>query len=155
MRFAIPLVALCLALVAFETQARAQAAATCTVTEMVATNDGKGVDPKLSRFERKLKKPPFSSWDTFRLLAEKTFDTEEDKPVTTGLAPGGKLTLLLKDKIPSGGKVRLRYGLDMDSKAGKRILSTTVAFDSGDAVLVAGEPYQKGTYILALSCRAK
>lgn len=131
-------------------------AARCTATEIVATNDGKGIDPKLERFRAKLTKPPFSAWNSFRLLGEPGVTTEKDKPATVKLATGGALTLVLKDKmVVQGGKPRLRYGLDIDSKAGKRTVSTVVVFDSGDHVLIAGEPFEKGTYILALSCVAQ
>jgi hypothetical protein len=127
--------------------------AQCTVTEILASNDKKGIDPRLEKFKAKLTKPPFSAWDTFKLLAETGAQAEKDKPTATKLATGGTLTLLLKDKLVSqGGKARLRFGVDIDSRDGKRTVSTVVVFDSGDSVLVAGEPFQGGTYILALSC---
>src|SRR6266571_2694651 len=42
--------------------ARAQTAQ-CVVTEIVASNDKKGVDARLERFKGKLTRPPFSAWD--------------------------------------------------------------------------------------------
>lgn len=134
--------------------AEAPAMAKCVVTEILATNDKKGVDPKLDKLKGKLAKPPFSAWDTFKLLGEPTVSAEKDKPVTATLATGGKLTLLLKDKLVSqGGKSRLRVSIDVDDKAGKRTLSTVMVFGAGDVHFpVAGTPYDKGVYIAGLSC---
>lgn len=133
--------------------AQASAAARCTVTEILATNDKKGTDPKLEKLKGKLAKPPFSAWDTFVLLGDQELRAEKSKPVAAKLQTGGALNLVYKDKLVSqGGKPRLRLGIDMDDKAGKRTVSTVVVFDSGDSLLFAGEPFKKGTYILALTC---
>ena len=130
------------------------AVANCTLTEILATNEKKGTDPKLKKLEHKLSKPPFNGWDTFKLLGEPTVKAEKDKPAGVMLATKGKLTLLLKDKlVAQGGKARLRVGIDVDSKDGKRTLSTVMVFGTGEVHFpVAGEPFDKGIYILALSC---
>ena len=112
------------------------------------------MDPKLKKLEHKLTKPPFNGWDTFKLLGEPAVKAEKDKPAGVTLATKGKLTLLLKDKlVAQGGKARLRVGIDVDSKDGKRTLSTVMVFGTGEVHFpVAGEPFDKGVYILALSC---
>ena len=134
------------------TRASAQSAQ-CAVTEIVATNDKQGFDPRLERLRGKLSKPPFSAWDTFRLMGDSAAPAEKSRPTAVKLASGGTMTLVFKDKlVTQGGKPRLRFGIDKDSKEGKRTLSTVVVFDSGDAILFSGEPYGNGTYILALSC---
>jgi len=113
------------------------------------------VDPKLERFKAKLTKPPFASWDTFVQLAEQMTTVEKAKPASLKL-DAGAVSLLYKDRmLASGGKARLRLGIDLDGKDGKRVVSTVVVFDSGDHVLIAGEPHKGGTYILALSCTAQ
>ena len=134
--------------------AEAPATAKCVVTEILATNEKKGVDAKLDKLKGKLAKPPFSAWDTFKLIGEPAVTAEKDKPATATLATGGKLTLLLKDKLVSqGGKSRLRVGIDVDDKAGKRTMSTVMVFGAGDVHFpVAGTPYEKGVYIAGLSC---
>jgi len=129
--------------------------AQCAVTEILATNAKKGIDAKLDRYKAKLTKAPFSAWDTFTLLGEQTVAAERGKPAQARLA-GGTLTLLFKDKMAAqAGKARLRFGVDLDNKQGKRSVSTVVAIDSGEPLLIAGEPYQGGTYILALGCTAQ
>jgi hypothetical protein len=128
--------------------------ANCTLTEILATTEKKGIDPKLKKLEPKLTKPPFTSWDTFKLLGEPTAKAEKDKPTTISLATKGKLTLLLKDKIETrGGKARLRIGIDIDDKAGKRAVSTVMVFGTGEVHFpFVGEPYPPGVYILAINC---
>ncbi len=128
------------------------ASASCTVTELVATNDKKGVDPKLERFKSKLTKPPLTAFDSFTFLGEQKLAIERQKPQHAKLV-NGNLTLLFKDKLTvEGGKPRLRIGVEHDDKDGTRVVSTVVVFDSGDTVLVGGKPFEKGTYFLALGC---
>jgi hypothetical protein len=149
-------VLLAIALLCITERAIADGGVKCLATEIQATNEKKGVDPKLERLKAQLSKPPFSAFDTFKWLAESSVSTELNKPASQKLVNGGNLTLLLKDRIASEGKkVRLRLGVDVDNKDGKRIVSTVLSFDSGDTIFpVAGEPYQSGTYVLALTCHA-
>ena len=143
-----------LALLGVAARVEAQTAQ-CAVTEIVASNDKKGIDAKLDRYKGKLTKAPFSAWDTFTLLGEQTVSAERGKPAQARLQ-GGTLTLLFKDKIAAqAGKARLRFGVELDNKQGRRSVSTVVAIDSGEPLLIAGEPYDKGTYILALGCSAQ
>jgi hypothetical protein len=134
---------------------QAPPAANCTFTEILATNgDKKDLDPKLKKLEAKLAKPPFNGWNTFKLLGEPAVKAEKDKPASVTLATKGKLTLLLKDKMEArGGKSRLRLGIDIDNKDGKRTLSTVMVFGTGEWHFpVAGVPFDKGVYILAINC---
>ena len=129
-------------------------AAQCTVTEIRASNEKGGVDAKLERLKAKLGKPPFSSYDTFKLLGEQTVNADRQKPAAAKLV-NGSLTLLFKDKlVAQGGKTRLRFGIDVDDKQGARTISTESKFDSGDPFFIAGQPYEGGTYVLALTCSA-
>jgi hypothetical protein len=126
--------------------------AQCTVTEILASNEKKGVDPGLAKLKTKLTKPPLSSFDTFKLLGEKGLGAERQKSASTPIQYGN-LTLLYKDRMAAqGGRARLRFGVDVDDKHGHRQVSTVVVFDSGDEVIIGGQPYQGGTYILALGC---
>jgi hypothetical protein len=147
------LAVLLLATLPLAPRARAETpTAQCTVLEVQATSEKKGVDPKLDRFKTKFAKPPFSGWDTFKLLREQSVSVERQKPASVTLV-NGTVTLLLKDKMSvQGGRPRLRFGVDLDSKDGRRTASSVFTFDSGDGILIAGEPYQNGVYVLALSC---
>jgi len=127
--------------------------ALCTVTEILATNEKKGVDPRLARMKDSLAKPPLSSFDTFKLLGQQDVALERQKPLATRVTYGG-LTLIFKDRLTVPGKPRLRVGVDLDDKDGHRKVSTVVVIESGSDVMIAGEKLQGGTYILNLACKA-
>ena len=134
--------------------ARAQApTAQCSMTEFLASNDKKGVDPKLEKLKGKLTKAPFTAYDTFTSLGDSAATLGRGKPTATKLA-NGQVTLLFKDKLTvADAKARLRLGIEIDDKTGTRILSTVVTMDSGDTIIQGPKPYeQKGSWFLALSC---
>ncbi len=138
------------------TPARAQTPpAQCTVTEIRASKGEKGgVDARLDHLKGRLTRGPFESYDTFKLLGEQSVVAERQKPTSVRLV-NGNLTLLYKDKLNSqGGKARLRFGVDMDSKQGTRTLSTEYKVDSGDPIFIAAQPFEGATYVLVLTCTA-
>jgi hypothetical protein len=155
MRAELMKLAMWIGVAAFPASAVAQEnVAQCTVTEIKASNDKGGVDARLDKLKAKLGKPPFASYDTFKLLGEQTVAATRGKPAPVKLV-NGSLTLLFKDKlVASGGKARLRFGIDVDDKQGARTISTESKFDSGDPFFIAGQPYDGGTYVLALTCNA-
>ncbi|HTE52066.1 MAG TPA: hypothetical protein VK698_14535 [Kofleriaceae bacterium] len=137
-------------------QPAAAGSADCQIFEIKATNGEGGVDPALRPLARKLKKPPFSSWKTFKLLKKHDKKIEKMKTLNLGLVTGSKLTLLFRGA--SGGqptKPRLRLTFTLDDKSGKRKLDGTINLDSGDYSLFGGDSIEDaGTYILAVSCSA-
>jgi hypothetical protein len=138
-------------------EAHAQdASARCTFFEIEASNEGEPkVDPPLQPLKKKLEKPPFSSWKTFKVLGKHDNSLSRMKPEQLKLAIGGKLTALYRDLISAKGKKdRLRMTVTMDDKKGKRTLDTTFTVDSGDYILIGGQSLPSGaTYILAISCK--
>lgn len=134
----------------------AATAADCQVFEIKATNDEGGVDAALRPLARKLKKPPFSSWKTFKLLKKHEKQVEKMKTLSVGLVTGSRLSLLFRGT--TGGqtaKPRLRLTFTLDDKSGKRKVDGTINLDSGDYSLFGGETVEGGgTYILAVSCTA-
>ena len=144
-----------LAMISLASRARAEApTAKCTVLEVQATHEKKGVDPKLEKFKSKLGKGILGGYDTFKLLREQSVSAEQQKPATVDLV-NGKLTLLFKDKMGAqGGRFRLRFEVDLDNKAGKRVASSIVTFDSGDGITIGGEEKDGAAYLVALTCSA-
>ena len=136
----------------------AASSADCQIFEIKATNEAEGVDPALRDLARKLKKPPFSSWKTFKLLKKHSKRLQKMKALRLPLVTGSKLTLLYRDRSGGGEdkKVRLRLKFTLDDKDDKRMADTTINVDSGDYNLIGADPPMKGggTYILAVSCRA-
>lgn len=137
-----------------ETPPPAATSADCQVFEIKASNDEGGVDAALRPLARKLKKPPFSSWKTFKLLKKHEKQVEKMKTLNVGLVTGSKLSLLFRGA--TGGqptKPRLRLTFTLDDKSGKRKLDGTINLDSGDYSLFGGDTVEGGgTYILAVSC---
>jgi hypothetical protein len=129
----------------------------CAVYEMAASSDKPNVDPALRPLQRKLKKPPFSSWTSFKLLKKHDQQALKMKALVLPLFTGSKLSVLYRDQIADPGKkVRLRVTFTLDDKNGKRKLNSTLNLDSGDFSLIGGD-WDKlpggETYIVAVSCR--
>jgi hypothetical protein len=129
----------------------------CAVYEMAASSGKPAVDPALRPLQKKLKKPPFSSWTTFKLLKKHDQQAVQQKPLLLPLYTGSKLSLLYRDtSATQGKKVRLRLAFTLDDKNGKRKLSSTLNLDSGDFSLIGGDWDKLAggeTYIVAISCR--
>lgn len=137
--------------------AHAEDKASCTVLEIEASNSGKGIDKALQPLAKKLKKPPFSAWKSFKLLKRHQRNVVRMKAFTLKLVNKGKMSLLYRDASGSAhNKTRLRLSLTLDDAKGKRKLDLTIKLDSGDYYLIGGDPLKDGgTYILATSCEAK
>jgi len=131
--------------------------AECSVLEIKAQTGDGGVDKELKPLERKLKKPPFSSWKTFKLLKKHAHKVAQMKALNLKLVPGSSMSILYRDKSTAEGKKpRLRMSFTLDDKDGKRKVDATIKVDSGDYYLIGGDPLDDGgTYILAISCAAK
>jgi hypothetical protein len=134
--------------------------AVCSIFEIAASNGKRGakgsVDPQLRPLAKKLKKPPFSSWSTFKLLKKHDQKLAKMKQVSLALVTGSKMGLLYRDKSDAEGKkARLRLQFTLDDKDGKRKLDGTIKLDSGDYYLIGGDDLKGGgTYIVAVSCKA-
>jgi hypothetical protein len=131
--------------------------ANCSVFEIRASNNGEGIDKELKPLEKKLKKPPFSAWKTFKVVKKHSTTIEQMKPSTIKLSDGGKLGLLYKDRADAKGrKPRLRVGMTLDNAQGKRKLELILKVDSGDFSLVGRDAGQDGSSsVLAIRCLVK
>ena len=129
----------------------------CAIYEMAASNGKPDVDPALRPLQKKLKKPPFSSWKTFKLLKKHDKQAVRMKALILPLYTGSKLSLLYRDSSAAQGKkVRLRLTFTLDDKTDKRKLNGTLNLDSGDFSLIGNDSDKLpdgGTYIVAVSCR--
>ena len=129
----------------------------CAIYEMAASDGTPAVDPALKPLSKKLKRPPFSSWKTFKLLKKHDQQALRMKALNLKLATGSKLSLLYRDQnAAQGKKVRLRVTFTLDDKNDKRKLNSTLNLDSGDFSLIGNESDKLAdgaTYIVAVSCR--
>ncbi|MBP6629083.1 MAG: hypothetical protein KA297_06625 [Kofleriaceae bacterium] len=134
--------------------AAAEDSASCEFLEIhAASSASPAVPPELKRLEKKLKKPPFSSWNTFRLLTQNARTLGRLRSEQVKLS-NGAATILFRDVQRSGSKkARLALSVTLDDQTGKRVLDTKVAVDSGDFVLFGRSLPSNEGHVLAISCK--
>ncbi|HVV83174.1 MAG TPA: hypothetical protein VHE35_08840 [Kofleriaceae bacterium] len=126
---------------------------TCSIIEIEAsTADAPSIDAGLKPLEKKLKKPPFSSWNSFKQLGSQSLSLETLKPSEASLVHG-KATLILREMTAGAGKkTRLSLGISLDDDGGKRVLDSKVNVDANDYFVVGRSlPANKG-HLVALTC---
>ena len=140
-----------LAVVALTTPAFA-GDADCDYIEIAATNakDAKdaSIDPELKAVEKKLKKAPFTAWNSFKKLSAGKIALTKNKAETVKLVQGGS-SVMLRDRSPK----RVELTVTMDNAAGKRILDAKPAFKAGDWLLLVGTNAKDDGHILGLTCK--
>jgi hypothetical protein len=128
--------------------------ATCTAIEIAATKAPEpAMAPDLKPLEKKLRKPPLSSWNSFKVLSSSELSLDSMKPASPKLAAGA-VTVILRDVDSKEGKrSRLTLGIAMDGQTGKRVFDSKLTLDAGDYV-VFGEtlPNDDGHFV-ALTCK--
>ena len=134
----------------------ADQSAACKVYEIRASKDKGGIDAEL-RGIRDLRQGAFKQWTRFEKLAKHSQTLKHMHAGNVSLIPG-KLSILYRGAVVAAGKKpRVRLGVTIDDKKGKRLVNTKTELDAG-AYLVLVEPrlrIAKGTYSLALSCASK
>ena len=123
--------------------------ADCNYIEIAATN-GKAasIDGDLKPLEKKLKKPPFTAWNTFKKLSSGTSALTKNKAEAIKLAQGGA-SLMLRDR----SEKRVELTVTMDGADGKRVLDAKPAIRGGDWLLLVGTNAKDDGHILALTCK--
>lgn len=136
--------------------AHAQSPVACAVVEIEAsTSDAPSIDAELRPLEKKLKKPPFSSWNTFKQLGAHAVSLEPMKASTLTLTHG-KAQLLLREVTPRGNgkkKARIALGISVDDADGKRVLDSKVAVDAGDYLVVGRSLKGNRGHLIAMNCK--
>lgn len=142
------------ALALFSNEAWAEDIAKCSIMEIRASSDGAGIDGALKELEGKLTKPPFSAWKSFKLEKQHQKSAALMKATLVKLHTGGTLTILYRERNDvKGKKPRLRLGLSLDDKAGKRKADMTIRVDSGEFTLMGRDADKDGSsVILAVRC---
>lgn len=124
--------------------AAADAPVAVEVGVVLASNDGKGVDPALANISDKLRKMfPYTSYKMLDRL-EKTLAYGE----TGEFALPGQRVMRVTPSAGGGNKVRL--GVQV-MEGSRNLLTTTLGLSRGGMVLLAGPSYQNGVLILILS----
>src|SRR5512140_3520292 len=131
-------------------QARADVPADCEFLEISAkAGDKPVIDAELSPVEKKLKKPPFSTWNQFKLLSRLKKPLAKKKAESIPLKIGAATATLVE--IVDKSKVRLT--ITMDDNKGKQVANNTATVEAGDYLIyVHGLPNNEG-HLLSLTCR--
>ena len=123
--------------------------AECTYVEISATNaKDASIDPALKPLEKKLKKPPFTAWNTFKQLQSGSASLTKNKAEAIKLKEGAS-SLMLRDR----SEKRVELTVTMDGADGKRVLEAKPAFKAGDWLLLVGTNAKDDGHILGLTCK--
>jgi len=158
---AIP-ITIAIALTASNHEARADAdanapAAPATISAEIiilhATNDGTGIDPKIGKMPA-LAQPPFSSYNSYKLLDRVKVALDKGKSTTTKLPTGRDLMVSLKDVVdPKKKDEPRRYVMtaSIQKSDGNTFLPLLeVSAKAGEPFFVAGQNYKGGTLVIGI-----
>jgi hypothetical protein len=129
--------------------ARAEVTADCDFLEISArTGDKPVIDGELKPLEKKLKKPPFSTWNQFKLLSRSQKALAKKKPEPIGLKIGSAVATL----VETVDKSKVRLTVTVDDARGKQVVNNTTAVEAGDYVIyVHPLPGNEG-HLLSVTC---
>jgi len=130
------------------------AQAGASVVVLHALNDGKGIDPKIGKMPQ-LKQPPFSSYNSYRLLKRSKLSLTTAKAEALTLPNRGKLAIKLTKVQPGKRGGRYLINTRIDRPDGKKFFSGDFKARPGKLFFVAGERYKKGILVLGISIHRK
>ena len=121
----------------------------CDFIEITATS-GKdpSVDAALDGLKKKFKKPPFSSWNVFKLQHREQRTLVQKKAETIKLKLGEAEAKLLG----TANKSQLRLSISLDVN-GKNIVNTTATVEAGDYLVYGHALPDNAGHLLALTCK--
>jgi len=134
--------------------AHAQSTAQCTAIELGATHaSSPSIPSELKALDKKLKKAPLSSWNSFKVMSSSDFTIEVNKPSSPKLAAGATTIILRDVSAREGKRPRLSLSITMDGQSGKRIFDSKVNTDSGDFIVYGETLANDDGHFVALSCK--
>ena len=130
--------------------ARADVTADCEFLEISAkAGDKPAIDPALAPVEKKLKKPPLSTWNQFKLLSRSQKSLAKKKAEPISLKVGSATATLVE--IVDKSKVRLM--VTIDDEKGKQVVNNMTTVEGGDYVIVVHELANNNGHLLSLTCK--
>ena len=121
----------------------------CEFLEITASSGATpSVDPDLEKLKKKFRKPPFSSWNVFKLDHKEQKSLEQKKLATITLKQGQVEAKLLG--IVNTSQVRLSIALTVSDK---NIVNTTATFEGGDYLVYGHSLANNDGHLLALTCK--
>lgn len=121
-----------------------------------ATNEGKGIDPGIGPMPDLLK-PPFSAYDTYKLVEKVELELPKGTAKEKALPDGGKLSVTLTDLVLGKKKADVtRYVLSatIEKPGGKKFLpGLSVNAVQGEYFFIAGQKYNGGILVVGIRIR--
>jgi hypothetical protein len=112
-----------------------------------ASNQGGGIDPRIGNLPQ-LKKPPFSAYDTYKLLSQSKTPLPAGKPIETQLPNGRTLQVTLKD-APAPGRYKVAASINQPGGTTfLPLLEVTTSLD--EPFFVAGQSHQGGVLVVGI-----
>lgn len=108
------------------------------------------IDPQIGNLPQ-LKRPPFSAYNTYKLISRKDLSLEKGKPQPETLANGRVLQVTLNDITQDK---RYRVAAHINQPNGKeflRLLEVTAA--PNETFFVAGQSYQNGILVIGITIK--
>jgi hypothetical protein len=130
--------------------AHAETQADCEFLEASAsTAAAPSIDPALGGIAKKLKNPPFSAWNAFKLLSKTDKVLAKKKPETIALKQG-QVTATFVEQVD---KSQIRIQLAVDDASGKRTVNNTVKVEAGDWIILGDSQSNNAAHLIALTCK--
>lgn len=118
-----------------------------------AKNDGSGIDPKIGKMPE-LQKPPFSSYNSYKLLERAKLGLVKAKPTTTKLPNSSVLMVSLKKVDPPKKKddpKRFVISASIQEPGGTTFLPLLeVNAKAGENFFVAGQKHDGGILVIGV-----
>lgn len=125
------------------------AAVTLAAEVMVlhATNAGGGIDNRIGSLAQ-LKKPPFSAYDTYKLLTQARTPLTQGVESPSALPDGGKVRMTLKQAVSPG---RRKMAVTIHKSDGSVFLPLVeVTTGGGEPFFVAGYRHKSGILVIGI-----
>ena len=117
------------------------------------TNDGSGIDPKLGRLPE-LGKPPFSSYNSYKLLERSRQTLTTQGPTSMKTPTGANLRLSLKEIVEPQKRDQVRryvISSSIQKPGGNSFLPLLeVSAKAGQLFFVAGQEYKGGALVFGI-----
>lgn len=122
----------------------------CEFIEISASSSSAAtVDAELEKLKKKFRKPPFSSWNTFKMLMKVDQSLTKGKTESIKLKIGSATATLVE--IVDKSKVRLTITID-DGK-GKQLVNSKSTVEGGDYLVYGHSLPNNDGHLLALTCK--
>lgn len=117
------------------------------VLVVLAKEEAGEIDSSLANVPA-LRRPPFNSFRSMRVLSRPRVDLRAGQPVEVSLPNGRKLQLVLQQVMPDG-RYRMRVSINRPNQNDYLPLLQVVA-SPGDPFFVAGQSHQGGTLVIGV-----